>query len=298
MWERIVAFFMAIIAFFASLFGIGGNKNAKSWQYMNEKYGENERQVLDMYIPKNVTDGRCGLVLMIHGGAWIAGDKSSFGTDALKYISDDLGIAAARINYRYINETTDLNDLMDDIDAAVNTIKAKGAEHDINIDKALLTGSSAGAHLSLLYAYSRKDTAAVTPACVVSFCGPTNLADRNFYYNNNMGSADYISQLMSCAAGYSFHIDNNFDEAVPYLDKVSPLTYVNASTVPTAIGHGAKDTTVPYSNAVDLDAKLTEYGVKHDFVTYPNSDHDLANDPECAKQMNDLMYSYAMAYIK
>lgn len=297
MWQKIVSFFMTIIAFFASLFGIGGNKNAKSWHYMNEKYGTEQRQVLDLYIPKN-NDGSCGLILFIHGGAWIAGDKSdAYSEDTFKYISDDLGMAAATINYRYISETTDVNDILDDIDAALKTIKAKGAENNVDINRVMLTGTSAGAHLSLLYAYARKSTAPITPTCVVSYCAPTNLADPNFYYNNNMGDTAFICQLMSAACGYTF-TESTFSEAIPYLNSVSPLSYVSSDTVPTAMAHGTKDDTVPYSNATALDAKLTEFGVKHDFVTYPNSNHSLTNDPDCQQQMNDLMYNYAMAYVK
>lgn len=298
MWEKIVAFFMSIIAFLASLFGIGGDKNAKSYHFMNESYGSNERQTMNLYVPKKTDDGTCGLILYIHGGAWIAGNKEDyFDKKTFNYISDDLGMAAATISYRYISETTDLNDIMDDIDLALKAIKTKGEEKGININRVMLTGTSAGAHLSMLYAYSRKDSAPITPSCVVSYCGPTNLADENFYYNNDMGNTDFMCQLMSCACGYQF-TEVGDENALPYLEKVSPLTYVDANTVPTAFAHGLKDTTVPYSNATALEAALKANGVTYDFVTYPNSSHSLTDDPDCTKMMNDLMYNYAMAYVK
>lgn len=298
MLQKIIAFFMSIISFFMSLFGIGGGKNAKSYRFMNEHYGSDTRQVMDLYIPKNTEDGSCGLILYIHGGAWIAGNKDdAFNADTFKYISEDLGMAAAAISYRYISETVNLNDIMDDIDLALTAIKAKGAENGVNINRVMLTGSSAGGHLSMLYAYSRKDTAPITPSCVVSYCGPTNLADENFYYNNNMGNTDFICKLMSFACGYTF-TEVGDENALPYLAKVSPLTYVNKDTVPTAFGHGMKDTTVPYSNAVALENAFKEYGVKYDFVTYPNSEHSLTDDPDSAKLMGDLTYQYAMEYVK
>ncbi|MCM1544653.1 MAG: alpha/beta hydrolase [Ruminococcus sp.] len=296
MWQKIVSFFMAIFAFFASLFGIGGNKNDKSWVYMNEKYGVEERQTMNLYIPKN-NDGSCGLILMIHGGAWIEGSKESYPEDTLKYVSNDLGMAAAAINYRYISDTINVNDILDDIDAALKAIKAKGAENNVDINRVMLTGSSAGAHLSLLYAYSRKDTAPIKPTCVVSNCAPTNLADISFYYNNDLGDINYVCSLMSAACGYKF-TESTFNDAVPYLNAVSPLSYVTSDSVPTVIAHGVKDTIVPYVSATDLDAKLTQAGVKHDFVTFPNSNHGLESDPDCSQKVNDLMYSYAMEYVK
>lgn len=298
MWQKIVSFFMTIIAFFASLFGISTDKYAKSYHYMNEKYGTDTRQSMNLYIPKDTDNGTCGLILFIHGGAWIAGNKEdAFDKKTFNYISDDLKIAAASISYRYISETTSLNDIMDDIDLALKAIKEKGEEKGIKINRVMLTGPSAGAHLSMLYAYSRKDTAPITPSCVVSYCGPTNLADKNFYYGNDMGSTDFMCQLMSCACGYQF-TEVGDENALPYLEKVSPLTYVNSNTVPTAFAHGLKDTTVPYSNATALENAFKQYGVKYDFVTYPNSSHSLTDDPDCKKQMDDLMYNYAMAYVK
>ena len=178
--SKIIAFFMAIIAFFANLFGIsipGVTEPADSGSYIyaDAAYGDEERQILDLYIPKE-SDGTIGLVLMIHGGAWIAGDKNAYGADMLRYVSEDVGLAAAAINYRYLSETVNLHDIIDDIDLALQFIKEKGEENGVTIDKAMLTGTSAGAHLSLLYAYSMKDTAPITPACVVSYCGPTDLA--------------------------------------------------------------------------------------------------------------------------
>ncbi len=42
--------------------------------FIDEKYGEHERQSFDLFIPAGYGD-RDGLILFIHGGAWIAGVK-------------------------------------------------------------------------------------------------------------------------------------------------------------------------------------------------------------------------------
>lgn len=291
MLQKIIAFFMAIFAFFANLFGLN---TAKSIAFKDIKYGDAERQVLDLYIPKN-SENEIGLVLYIHGGAWIAGSKEDANSE-LKNVAEKMGFAAAAISYRYLSETVSLNDIADDIDAALAKIKKIGGDNGKNISKVLLTGVSAGAHLSMLYAYSRVETAPIKPVAVVSYCGPTNLADRNFYYNNNMGDTDFICLLMSYACGQSFTMDT-IDDAAAALEKVSPLTYINENTVPTLFAHGQADRTVPFSNAQALDAKLTAYGVQHDFVIYPNSDHDLSSDPEQSKIVNELTYNYAMQYL-
>lgn len=292
MFEKIIAFFMSIIAFFMNLFGLGGEPAC--YEYRDLAYGEGQRQVLDLNIPED-NDGEIGLILFIHGGAWIAGDKEGY-IGAVEYASETYGYAAAAMNYRYISEDVDFNDILDDIDAALACIKAKGEENGVSINKVLLTGDSAGGHLSLLYGYSRAETAPITPAAVVSNSGPTDLFDDNFYINNALGTSDFVAELFSYGCGQTFTYAQkaDFEEA---LLKASPVYYVNENTVPTVINHGEKDSIVPFSNAQSLDAKLTEYGVTHVFNVYPNSDHDLANDEASANRANDLLVEYCQTYL-
>lgn len=298
MLKKIFSFFMAIFAFFASLFGIDTGKNSKSIAYTNLKYGTEERQILDLYVPKSASGESCGLVLFIHGGAWVSGDKSSYGKDTLKDISDNMGIAAASMNYRYIDDNVSVLDIMDDIDAALKAIKIIGNENDISINRAMLSGFSAGAHLSLLYGYSHISDSPIKIKCVVSYSGPTNLADPNFYSENSaLGDQGFVFDLMSKACGYKF-TKESFGKAAPALAKASPLTYVSASCPATIIAHGKRDSIVPYSNAVSLDAALSAVGVRHDFVSFPNSDHDLAKDSDCKKQTENLVLVYATEYLK
>ena len=62
----------------------------------------------------------------------------------------------------------------------------------------------------MFYAYSRKDTAPITPAAVVSNCGPTDLSDDNYYYNSDLGvnselgAFEDIAYLFSNACGQKF----------------------------------------------------------------------------------------------
>lgn len=297
MWEKIVAFFMSIIAFISSFFGISINKCNV---YNDLAYGTNERQVMDLYLPKE-SDGEVGLVLFIHGGAWVAGNKDGY-ESALKTACKDLGYAAAAINYRYLSEDVSLHDIADDIDAAIAKIKQTGEENGININKVLLTGSSAGGHLAMFYAYSRKDTAAITPVAVVSNCGPTDLTDDNYFYNkdldtkSDLGDYETIATLFSYACGKSFTYETRA-EAKQALLEVSPIYYVDENTVPTVINHGQKDTVVPFSNAAALAKKFDECGVSYDFNIYPNSNHGLNNDDECEKKADTLMYQYLETYL-
>ena len=63
------------------------------------KYGPHERNVLDFWQAKS--DTPTPLVVLIHGGGWVNGDKSGYGTTAIKPFLD-AGISVASINYRFI----------------------------------------------------------------------------------------------------------------------------------------------------------------------------------------------------
>ncbi len=291
MWQKILAFFTAIIAFLASIFGFSYSDGNGM---MNLSYGTHERQKMDLFLPED-SDGEVGLILMIHGGAWIAGDKESY-TEAAEYACDSYGYAAAAINYRYLGEGVTLHDIADDIDAALALIKKTAEEKGIKIEKVLLTGSSAGAHLAMFYAYSRYETAPITPAAVVSNCGPTDFTDENFYINNELGDKETIADLFSLCIGKDFSYDQRADYAEE-LKAVSPLYYVNESTVPTIINHGQVDTIVPYSNALSIVEKFEEYSVNYDFFTFPNSGHGLDADPDVNKASEKVMFEYIFEYL-
>lgn len=289
MLDKFIAFFMSIITFFLSLFGI----NTSSYNsFENISYGEESRQVLDLYLPKE-TDGSVGLILMIHGGAWIVGDKSTY-TNTAKDIAENYGYAVATINYRYLSENVTMNDILDDIESAVTKIKEIGSKNSVDINKMLLTGHSAGGHLSMLYSYSRAKNSAITPVAVVDFCGPTNFTDKNFF-NSDIG-VEGIEKLYSWAIGTEVN-QNNYLLYSKELLEISPIAYASTA-VPTVIAHGEKDATVPYSNATALVSALNVAGVKNDFVSFPNSTHSLADDNDCSKKVENLFVQYASEYLK
>ena len=297
MFDKIIAFFMAIINFFLGLFGLGGvgGQEYNCQTFFDLSYGTHERQTVDLFIPEGAS-GDLGMVLFIHGGAWIAGDKESY-EGGMEYGATSLGIATASVNYRYISEDVDLLDILDDIDAALAKVKQKGAEVGVNINRVLLTGDSAGGHLSLLYAYSRKNTAPVTPVAVVSNSGPTDLYDDNFYHGNALGDEAAISDLMSKACGQRFAYAER-ESAKAALYRVSPVAYVSADCVPTVINHGDSDSIVPFSNAQTLDALLTQYGVEHVLNVYKGADHDLGKDDEAKKRADELLFGYIDRFLK
>src|ERR1051326_3457409 len=64
--------------------------------HANVPYGPHERKVLDVWLAKS--DAPTPLLVHIHGGGWIRGDKKSPSAETLKFMLDH-GVSVASINY-------------------------------------------------------------------------------------------------------------------------------------------------------------------------------------------------------
>lgn len=260
--------------------------------FQNLKYGDDERNILDLFVPKNLSGDAC-LVMQIHGGGWVAGDKDGLSGDYKQWINKK--IIYATINYRYADGfSVTASDILSDISSSLVAIKTKCESLGINAKKVGFYGGSAGGHLSLLYAYKMANNSPIKPAFVASYSGPTDLTDSN--YLEEKDNKDQVVDLLAKISG-AYQYENGIKDYSFLLKDVSPVFYANELSVPTLIFHGTNDDIVPYSNAVTLDSILTEYGVAHEFITFKNSGHGLENDSESSKKANELLMEYAERYL-
>ena len=117
-------------------------------------YGKHERQVLDFYQAKS--DKPTPVVLYIHGGGWTNGDKNTVG-NVKPYL--DAGISVAAINYRYIRNGVEdkvvppVKAPLEDAARALQFIRSKASEWNIDKKRIGATGGSAGACSSLWLAF-------------------------------------------------------------------------------------------------------------------------------------------------
>lgn len=263
-------------------------------KYEEITYGEYERQTLNLYLPRE-REGTVGLILVIHGGGWIGGDKEYY-NKKLDQWCKAYGCAAAAINYHFISDEFSCDDIMQDIALSLDKIHEFAAEKGYNIEKAMLTGNSAGGHLSLLYAYKYADRASIRPVAVANYSGPTDLTDESYFVNNSNASG-YLD-LFSSLCHTEFTEDNyQSAEMQEKMLEYSPVNYISESTVPTLICHGDADDIVPYTNAVILKERLDQMGVKSDFVSYRNSGHSLSGDKQRSNEAKKLFGEYVKAYL-
>jgi acetyl esterase/lipase len=147
----------------------------------NLPYGTDPLQVLDADIPEGGGGGR-GVLIMIHGGSWISGDKDNF-MSFPSTISEE-GYVVVNMNYRLANgdnpqaNAIHIDDMIADVESVKAFISTKEKEWDCDADKVALLGFSAGGHLALLDTLRTVSDGKVK-ACV-SLSGPTDFTDSAF----------------------------------------------------------------------------------------------------------------------
>jgi hypothetical protein len=122
--------------------------------FANVAYGKHERQVLDFF--KADTKEPAPLVVHIHGGGWVNGDKVGVG-DLKKLL--DSGISVASINYRFTTQAQaagikpPVKWPLEDAARAVQFLRSKAGGWNIDKSRVAATGGSAGACSSLWLAF-------------------------------------------------------------------------------------------------------------------------------------------------
>jgi acetyl esterase/lipase len=111
------------------------------------QYGDHERQRLDIFTSSQNRNHNKPLLIFVHGGGFVAGDKHTPGTP----FYDNIAIWAVRNGFNAVNMTYRLApgfkwpSGIEDIRAVIELIKHKGFEFGIGATKLFLMGQSAGA---------------------------------------------------------------------------------------------------------------------------------------------------------
>ena len=269
--QKIIAFFMAIIAFLMNLFGISP-KTPGVTAFKDAAYAAaSASQKLDFYLPER-ENKEIGLIVYIHGGAWQSGDKKEL-TETANSTAKNYGYASASLNYRMLGEQATYVEMLEDIQAALTWIQQKARENGYTIVSCGLIGYSAGAHLALLYSYKNHGISPIPIAYAASLAGPADLTDPNFYANEG------LAPLLGNLAGVNGVTAENWQNYKQELLAASPVSYVAADVPKAVLCHGTADSIVPYSNAQILADKLNEAGAPYLLIPFEGADHGvLAED--------------------
>ena len=256
------------------------------------RYGDKDVNTMDFYLPRDLDDVE-GAVLFIHGGSWSGGDKAE--EDVRCRIVANAGYLSATMNYTLLSDANDeeytVDVVLNEIDLAIKQMVTFAAEQGITLEGVGVSGYSAGAHLAMLYSYSRGDSAPVEIAFVSSMAGPADISAEVWSEHSAMVIGDWLGE------GEITPEMMESGEALPILAEISPVTHVSESSPPTMLIHGGRDQVVPLKNAENLMARLDECGVEHDFILLPDSDHSLLQNPVGHLKYYLLLLEYCKTYL-
>lgn len=262
----------------------------------NFKYGaDSERQVFDFWQAKS--DRPTPVVLLIHGGGWKNGDKTGYGTTTIKPFLDE-GISVAAINYRFIDQAMaqkvepPVKAPLHDAARALQTIRSKAKEWNIDVTKVGATGGSAGACTSLWLALhdDLADPKSSDPVaqqstklqCAAVSGAQTSLDPKEL--REWMPNAIYGGHAFGFAgagrdrAGEFELLIQNREKVLPWIKEYSPIElvdkndpplYLDFNADPAPLGEAQKDPTHSALYGVKLAERISPLNVEC-VVSYPS----------------------------
>lgn len=218
---------------------------------------------VDLYLPPK-KNKPTPVLINIHGGGWNHGVKESQGGFNTFFKAD---FAVANMEYRLTGQATAPAAIEDTRCALIYLIK-NAAALNIDINKIVIMGGSAGGHLALMGGLLGNDyrfdtncpgIGNIKVAAIIDKYGITDVWD--WGYGKNITSKSATNWLGKKAK------DSTFARSV------SPINYITKNSPPIFIVHGDADPTVPYQQSVDLHKKLLAAGVKTEFITVQGGLH-------------------------
>jgi len=223
-------------------------------------------QLLDLYEPKGDTEPNRAVIILIHGGGFVAGSKE--GWDGVAKKLAQRGYVAMAINYRLSDPNTTPNTFSnsfpyepikkakDDTFAAIRWARANAQKYRLSDSMIATIGSSAGAVTSLYAAYDTADVGS----------------------SGNPGFSSKIKAAVSYAGGM----------------RASDLGTINPGDPPSAIFHGLDDGIVPPATSKQVDAKLTELGISHEAYYYAGVQHNVSGQADVMPKTLAFLMKYVI----
>ena len=250
---------------------------------------------MDLYLPPASFNGPRPFVVYTHGGGWSGGSKRTTGAfenwpGVLAALSAK-GYVVASLDYRLLGDAP-APAAIQDTKAAVKFLRANAAKYNIDKNRGLTWGPSAGGQLSAL-AGTACNVAALNPpprnpprpagTVETAAAAPTGMDAESDCVQGAVGwYGIYDFGTMGAPGGYL----NCPEGAAPCEARTvqSPITYVSDKTPPFLIIHGEDDKTVPVKQARDFYAALKAKGVKAELLILPKIGHSwIGETPEATK---------------
>ena len=228
---------------------------------------------LDLYLPRDVKTPTPTLVLF-HGGGWVDGAKERNVMYLLPYLS--MGWAVVNVEYRIARNSL-APAAVEDCRCSLRWITYHAKEYNIDPTKLVLTGTSAGGHLSLIAGMLPMGTP-FDRQCPTDgstkWNSPTEPEVKVAAIVNFFGIAD-VADIVDGpnAKHYAIEWLGSRNDRIDLAKQLSPVNYARTGGPPVITIHGENDNVAPYSGAVRLHNALQKAGVKNQLITLKGRGH-------------------------
>ena len=256
-------------------------------------YGpDKDWQKLDVYRPKDKAGEKLPVLISVHGGGWVYGDKERYQF----YCMDLAGRGFAVVNFTYrLAPKYKYPASLEDTDLAVKWVLAHGAEYDMDTSRVVAVGDSAGAHMLALYA-----DICINPeyAKEYPFTAPEGFNFKAIalncgqYYFDPAQRSSLTGKLMKDFLPKCSAETYRLISPVYYITEDFPPTFYMTSN-----GDFLRD------QAPFLGAQLEKHGIENEFRDFGSEEHSLGHvfhldiRSEDAKTCNDMECGFLKRFI-
>ena len=255
------------------------------WMQPDVVYGSanNTPLKLDIWYPRD-NPNTTPTVVYIHGGGWIFGSKEGSVYQLLPYL--ERGWRVVNVEYRMAGNSLAPGSV-EDTRCALRWIHRNAAQWKFDTSKIILTGHSAGGHLSLITGMLPDGTALDNRCYADAKYGdvPMKVAGIVNWY----GISD-VNDLIKGpnVKNYAVMWMGSLPNAEEVAKSVSPLTYVRAGLPPIITIHGDKDDVVPYTHATRLHDALKKDKNVERLVTINGGGHGMFTKEQYTKGFDEI----------
>jgi acetyl esterase/lipase len=222
--------------------------------------------LLDVWHAQGVSDGKLRpAIVKVHGGSWNGGSRG--GQQEWNKLFNNLGYDVFDVDYQ-MPPTARWLDEIGDVKCAIGWVVANASKYQVDSQRISTMGSSAGANLALLAAYTMGD------AQLPSSCHPTDIKIRSVV--NLYGPTDLVLLYRSTASlrpAMDAYIGGTPSEFPDRYKILSPVSHVNTQTPPTITLQGETDPIVPVEQVTVLDKALAAARIDHEIYLFPWANH-------------------------
>lgn len=238
----------------------------------------NHENALDLYLPTNAAE-ETPVLVMFHGGGWVAGNRHSMALRALPYL--EMGWAVVNVSYRLVQVSRAPAAVEDGL-CAMQWVARNAERYSFDLSRVVTTGTSAGGHLALTSGMVPEEAGLALECVSGGFRGPPAITSVDVAAVINWYGITDLPDLLEGqnTRGYAVQWFGGLSNRDEVAEAVSPLTHVRSGLPAILSIHGDADPIVPYQQATRLHAKLEDAGVPNELHTVSGGGHGGFNQEE------------------